>query len=185
VSTPQIITHQDKLLTIDTNASKFLEGFLHPGVKLHPLFLDPYSGTIVIRARFAPGITLPLHFHTGFVHAYTMSGCWYYTEYPDQKQTAGSYLYEPGGSVHQFNTPADIAEETEAIFVMTGANINFASEGGPYLGLMDAGCVKAWVDQAIVQQGAEKMNYISAGIPTYTRSIATPAVQRTPEVATA
>ena len=36
-----------------------------------------------------------------------MSGCWYYTEYPDQKQTAGSYLFEPGGSVHQFNTPAD------------------------------------------------------------------------------
>ncbi|HTR57371.1 MAG TPA: 2,4'-dihydroxyacetophenone dioxygenase, partial [Casimicrobiaceae bacterium] len=103
------------------------------------------------------------------VHAYTMSGCWYYTEYPEQRQTAGSYLFEPGGSVHQFNTPLDNTEDTDALFVMTGANINFASEGGAYLGLMDAGWVKSWVDQAIKGQRADKMNYISAGIPTLAR----------------
>ena len=30
---PEAITHQDELLTIDTNVSKFLEGLLHPGIK--------------------------------------------------------------------------------------------------------------------------------------------------------
>jgi quercetin dioxygenase-like cupin family protein len=171
MSIPETVTHQDKLLTIDTNASKFLEGLLHPGVKVHPLFIDPYNGSMALRVKFVPGLTLPLHFHTGFVHAYTMSGCWYYTEYPDQKQTAGSYLYEPGGSVHQFNTPADNTEDTDAIFFVTGANINFASQadGGAYLGTMDAGWVKSWCDTAIKEQRAGKMNYIAASLPTYVR----------------
>ena len=89
---PEAITHQDKLLCVDTNLSRFLDGLLHPGIRVHPLFLDPYNGIWVLRVKFAPGITLPLHFHTGTVHLYTMSGCWYYTEHPEQKQTAGCYL---------------------------------------------------------------------------------------------
>ena len=167
---PEMITRQDKLLTVDTNLSKFLEGLLHPGIKVHPLFLDPYNGIWVLRVKFAPGITLPMHFHTGCVHAYTMSGCWYYTEYPEQKQTAGCYLFEPGGSVHQFNTPLDNTEDTDAFFVVTGANINFATDAsGAYMGTMDAGWVKSMVDKMIVEQRADKMNYISAGIPAFTR----------------
>ena len=168
---PEATTHQDDLLTIDTNISKFLVGLLHPGVKVHPLFIDPYNGMMALRIKFAPGLTLPLHFHTGYVHGYTLSGCWYYTEYPGQKQTAGSYLYEPGGSVHQFNTPADNTEETDTIFFVTGANLNFATEkeGGAYLGTMDAGWVKRWCDQAIKEQGADKMKYVAASLPTFTR----------------
>jgi 2,4'-dihydroxyacetophenone dioxygenase len=169
MNAPETITHQDTLLCVDTNAGKFLKGLLHPGISVYPLFLDPCNGVWVLRVKFAPGITLPLHFHTGTVHAYTMSGSWYYTEYPEQKQTAGSYLYEPGGSVHQFNTPADNTGDTDVFFVVTGANINFASEGGAYMGTMDAGWIKASIDQMIRDQGADKMNYISAGIPTYTR----------------
>lgn len=166
---PEIITHQDKLLTIDTNVSKFIEGLLHPGIKVHPLFMDTGNAMMVLRVKFAPGITLPLHFHTGTVHAYTMAGCWYYTEYPNQKQTAGCYLFEPGGSVHQFNTPADNTEDTDALFVMTGANVNFESMDGKYMGIMDAGWVKTFVDKEIKVQGATRMTYISAAIPTYSR----------------
>lgn len=166
---PETITHQDKLLTIDTNIGKFLTGLLHPGISVYPLFLDPYNGTWVLRVKFAPGVTLPLHFHTGTVHLYTMSGCWYYTEYPQQKQTAGMYLYEPGGSVHQLNTPADNTEDTDTFMIVTGANINYASEDGAYMGVMDAGWIKTMVDTMIKEQKATGMNYISAGIPTYTR----------------
>jgi quercetin dioxygenase-like cupin family protein len=169
MSTPDVVTHQDKLLTVDTNLSRFIEGLLHPGIKAHPLFLDPCNGVWVLRVKFAPGVTLPLHFHTGTVHMYTMSGCWYYTEYPDQKQTAGCYLFEPGGSVHQFNTPADNTEDTDTFMVVTGANVNFDGPGGTYLGMMDAGWIKAMVDQAIKEQGCDRMTYISAGIPTYSR----------------
>jgi quercetin dioxygenase-like cupin family protein len=166
---PETITHQDDLLTIDTNVSKFLEGLLHPGIKAHPLFLDPHNGVWVLRVKFAPGVTLPLHFHTGTVHLYTMSGCWYYTEYPDQKQTAGSYLYEPGGSVHQFNTPVENTEDTDTFMIVTGANVNFDSDSGQYLNMMDAGMIKTWTDQAIVEQGLKDMNYITPPLPGYAR----------------
>jgi hypothetical protein len=54
MSLPEAFTHQDKLLTVDTNISKFLEGLLHPGIKAHPLFLDPYNGVWVLRVKFAP-----------------------------------------------------------------------------------------------------------------------------------
>lgn len=174
MSLPEAFTHQDKLLCIDTNLSQFIEGLLHPGIKAHPLFLDPQNGIWVLRLKFAPGITLPLHFHTGTVHLYTMSGCWYYTEYPDQKQTAGSYLYEPGGSVHQFNTPADNTEDTDMFTVVTGANINFGASG-EYIGLMDAGMIKGWVDQGIKDQGLDRMNYISTTIAGLNTKEVTPA----------
>lgn len=165
---PATITHQDQLLCIDTHAGKFLEGLLHPGIKIYPLFIDPSNGFAAYRAKFAPGITLPLHFHTGTVHLYTMSGCWYYTEHPQQKQTAGCYLYEPGGSIHQFNTPADNTEDTDTFIVVSGANINFMPDG-EYLGTMDAGWLKTWIDQAIVDQDATTTTYISAGIAAYHR----------------
>ena len=167
--TPETITRQDSLLCVDTNANKLLEGLLHPGIHVHPLFLDPYNGVWVLRVVFKPGVTVPMHFHTGTVHVYTMSGCWYYTEHPEERQTAGCYLYEPGGSVHQFNTPLDNTEDTDTFMVVTGANINFASDGsGVYLGTMDAGWIKSMVDKMIADQGST-MKYVSASIPTFTR----------------
>ncbi|GMG94373.1 2,4'-dihydroxyacetophenone dioxygenase family protein [Cupriavidus metallidurans] len=163
---PETVTHQDKLLCVDTTAHPFLKAFGgHEGIEIFPLFLDPYNGVWMIRARFAPGLTLPMHFHTGVVHFYTMSGSWYYTEYPNQKQTAGCYLYEPGGSIHQFNTPADNDGPTDVIFLIVGANVNFMPDGS-FISLSDAGQIKTWVDQAIRAQD-NGMKYISAGIPGY------------------
>ena len=163
---PEVITHQDQLLTIDTKANAFLKGFLLPGIRIHPLMLDPQNGLWVLRAIFPPGITLPLHFHTGTVHIYTMSGCWYYTKYPEQKQTAGCYLYEPGGSIHQLKTPTSNTEDTDTFMVVSGTNINFL-EDGTFLDVMDAGMIKAWVDQAIKDQGRNNMKYVAATGPTY------------------
>jgi len=48
--------------------------------------------------------------------------------------------------------------------IVTGANINFGTDGA-FLGIMDAGMIKAWVDQGIKDQGCDQMNYISAPIP--------------------
>ena len=139
---PEPINHQDFLLTLDTSKLPVLNEAL-PGVDLHPLFIDAENGLWVLRAQFQPGVTLPMHFHTGTVHFYTMSGCWYYLEYPEQKQTAGCYLYEPGGSVHTFCTPEDNEGPTDGIMVVAGANVNFDAEGN-FINIMDAG----WIEQA-------------------------------------
>jgi 2,4'-dihydroxyacetophenone dioxygenase len=140
---PDVIQHQDFLLTLNTNEDKVIKDAL-PGVDVYPLFLDPENGTWVIRAKFKAGVTLPKHFHTGVVHFYTLSGSWHYLEYPDQPQTAGSYLYEPGGSIHTFHCPEN-SGGAEGFMVISGANINFDAEG-KLLFIMDSG----WIEQAVI-----------------------------------
>lgn len=73
MSLPEVIQHQDFLLTLNTNEESIIKDAL-PGVDVYPLFLDPENGTWVVRAKFKPGITLPKHYHTGVVHFYTLSG---------------------------------------------------------------------------------------------------------------
>jgi 2,4'-dihydroxyacetophenone dioxygenase len=157
---PSVIHHQDKLLTLNTNDLPILRDSVAPGVDIQPLFLDPQNGVWVLRVLFAPGVTLPNHFHTGAVHGFTLSGKWYYTQYPDQPQTAGSYLYEPGGSIHQFRTPADNTEPTETLFVVTGANINF-DDNNNYHSIMDAGMIVKMVEALAKAQGHGKARYIT------------------------
>ena len=65
-------------------------------------------------------MVLPIHYHTGTAEVWTFSGRRKYAEYPDQPQTAGSYLYEPGGSVHTFYCPEDNTEDTVALLWMSG-----------------------------------------------------------------
>lgn len=53
--------------------------------------------------------------------------------------------------------------------IVFGANVNF-SETGEYNNMLDAGLIKAWVDQAIKQQpGAEDVRYISSPVPSFTK----------------
>lgn len=77
---PDIVTKQLRLLTVSASKGKFLEGLLqalHQGLKQA---LDPHNGVWLQRVKFVPGVTLPLHFHTGTEHIFTMSGAWYYTD---------------------------------------------------------------------------------------------------------
>ncbi|EGQ9694015.1 2,4'-dihydroxyacetophenone dioxygenase family protein [Vibrio parahaemolyticus] len=143
MSLPEVIQHQDFLLTLNTNEESIIKDAL-PGVDVYPLFLDPENGTWVVRAKFKPGITLPKHYHTGVVHFYTLSGAWHYIEYPDQVQTAGSYLYEPGGSIHTFHCP-ESSGGADGFMVIQGANINFDEEGN-FINIMDAG----WIEQVVI-----------------------------------
>ena len=96
---------QTELLTVNVNEIPVLKDSLGPGIDFQPLFLDPEIGVWAVIGTFAPGIELPIHLHTGPVHGYTLKGEWIYKEYPDQPQTAGSYLYEPASSVHTFAVP--------------------------------------------------------------------------------
>ena len=152
---------QDFLLTLNINIEPAVRDVL-PGVHIHPLFLDVENGTWVLYVKFEPGTVLPSHFHTGTVHFYTTAGTWNYSEYPDDRQTAGSYLYEPGGSIHTFEVPADAAEAAEGFMVVSGANINFAADGS-FMNIMDTG----WIEQAILaacrEKGMTPPRYIKPG----------------------
>jgi 2,4'-dihydroxyacetophenone dioxygenase len=90
--------------------------------------VDLDRGLWVVRTRFQPGITIPTHKHTGPVFAVTLAGSWKYLEYPDVN-TAGSYLYEPAGSVHTLTVPETETEVTDVWFAIYGANLNLDANG--------------------------------------------------------
>lgn len=107
----------------ETPFVRFMEG-----LDVQLLQINIETGLWVVRARFAPGLTLPRHKHTGEVFALTFSGSWKYLEYPEIN-TAGSYLFEPAGSIHTLHAPATNTEITEAWFAIRGANLNLDASG--------------------------------------------------------
>lgn len=159
-----------ELLTLNTNDLPIYRDAMapyFPGVDVQPLYLDPNLGVWTLRVIFQPGVRLPCHYHTGPVHLFTMSGRWHYAEYPDQPQTAGSYLYEPGGSIHTFMVPQDNTEPTDTFMVVYGANINFDQDGN-FVNVMDATDIMQIIDRLVKERGLEPARYIRPGHAGYT-----------------
>lgn len=155
---PESINHQDYLLTVNVNEETPVHNPLD-GSQVLPLFLDPDNGTWVLYTKFPPGTKLPRHFHTGTVHVFTTKGRWHYVEYPDDVQTPGSYLYEPGGSIHQFVVPEDAEEAVEGFMVVTGANVNFEDDG-TFRDITDAGAIERLVKEVCSAMGRPTPRYI-------------------------
>jgi quercetin dioxygenase-like cupin family protein len=159
---PLVALPQQRLLSVNaSDVPLFINGY-GPGVSFQPLRLDAEHNEWVILATFAPGSGVPLHYHTGPAEVFTLQGSWGYKEYPDQPQTAGSYLYEPGGSVHTLFTPADNTEDTVMLIRVSGANINFDDDGG-YLSILDAVAIRHLTDTLSAAQGLSVACYIAGG----------------------
>jgi quercetin dioxygenase-like cupin family protein len=117
------------------------------GVSFQLVHADIEAGLFVVRLRAEPGVTIQRHKHTGEIFAFTLQGSWKYLEYPEVN-TAGSYLYEPAGSVHTLHVPATNTEVTDVWFVLRGANLNLDAQGkvesvldaGAALAVFRAGC---------------------------------------------
>ncbi|MEU2006928.1 2,4'-dihydroxyacetophenone dioxygenase family protein [Rhodococcus sp. NPDC019627] len=91
------------------------------GVNFKLLFAHVEKAVFAVRIRFAAGVQLATHAHTGTVYAFTLKGSWRYLEYDDAPaNTAGSFLFEPPGSRHTLKV-ADDAEETDVFFIIEGA----------------------------------------------------------------
>jgi 2,4'-dihydroxyacetophenone dioxygenase len=82
------------------------------------------EGLWIVENVFQAGYQVQRHRHTGPVYAYTTSGAWRYLE-SDYVNRAGSYLYEPAGSVH---TLAVVDDDTRVWFQIYGANLNLADD---------------------------------------------------------
>lgn len=114
---------------------------LGDGSTMQLLQVDVETGLWIIRTKFSPGMTVDTHKHTGTVYAFTMSGSWLYLEYPDSINVAGSYLFEPAGSVHTLHVPESNTEVTDVVFVIHGANLNLDDDGS-VTAVIDAGTVR-------------------------------------------
>jgi 2,4'-dihydroxyacetophenone dioxygenase len=159
---PLVSLPQGELLTVSLDQIPLMKDALGPGVSFQPLRIDAERGQMVILATLKPGVTQPLHYHTGPAQVFTLAGCWGYREYTEQMQTKGSYLYEPGGSVHTFFTPEDNTEDTVVLIWMEGANVNF-NEDGTFHSVLDPVSIQYLTEAVSAAQGTGTVGYIHGG----------------------
>lgn len=127
-----ILIHDDDLPHVD----------LGDGSTLQLLQVDLNQNLWVVRNHFKPGFSIDTHYHTGPVFAVTQSGEWYYEEYPDKVNRAGSYLYEPAHSLHTLTVAKDATEDAVVWFAIFGSNINI-DDAGDVTSILDARTVLA------------------------------------------
>jgi quercetin dioxygenase-like cupin family protein len=95
------------------------------GNMLRVLQVKEEEGLWIIENIFQKGFEVETHRHTGPVWGYTVSGGWKYKEY-DYVNRAGSFLYEPAGSVHTLQC---VEDDTRVWFHMYGCNLNLDDAG--------------------------------------------------------
>ena len=98
------------------------------------------QGLWIIQNIFQAGFEVPTHRHTGPVWGYTISGAWKYKEY-DYVNRAGSFLFEPAGSVHTLQC---IEDDTLVWFHLHGANLNLDATGNVVSVDDGAGALRAY-----------------------------------------
>jgi quercetin dioxygenase-like cupin family protein len=110
------------------------------GTMLKVLQVREREGLWIIQTIFPAGYEVQTHRHTGPVWGYTVSGAWKYKEY-DYVNRAGSFLYEPAGSVHTLQC---IENDTLVWFHMYGANLNLDADGNVESVTDGAGTLQAY-----------------------------------------
>ncbi len=101
------------------------------------LQVDLNQNLWIVRNRLKPGFGIDTHYHTGPVFALTQSGEWFYKEYPDKINKAGSFLYEPAHSIHTLTVADDAKEDAVVCFVVFGSNVNI-NDNGDVISVLDA-----------------------------------------------
>ncbi|MEL0315645.1 MAG: 2,4'-dihydroxyacetophenone dioxygenase family protein [Halieaceae bacterium] len=135
---------------------------LPDGSQLQVLQVDLNQNLWVVRNRFKPGFQIDTHYHTGPVFAVTHSGEWFYAEYPDKVNDAGSYLYEPAHSVHTLTVAPDASEDAVVTFMIFGSNVNVDAEGN-VISILDAQTVLFLYQQLCKAAGTSADNVLVVG----------------------
>jgi quercetin dioxygenase-like cupin family protein len=126
------------------------------GSKLKVIQTKATEGLWIVENIFQAGYTVQTHKHTGPVWGYTQSGAWKYKE-SDFVNTAGSFLYEPAGSVHTLTCTED---DTRVWFQIYGANLNLDADGNVE-SLVDAATVLAGYYLLLEAQGIPRPNVLT------------------------
>jgi len=148
---------------LNSEKGPFARNFGAEGVNLQLLQADVEGGFFVVRIRFAAGVQLPPHKHTGAVHAFTLSGEWSYLEYADSPPNRpGSYLYEPPGAVHTLKVADHVEGYTDVFFVIEGAMLILDPNGNTTAVLDAASHARDW-PAALREQGLAVPEIIGGG----------------------
>jgi 2,4'-dihydroxyacetophenone dioxygenase len=111
------------------------------GNKLKVIQVDVGLGLWIVENIFQAGYEVQTHKHTGPVYAYTTRGAWRYKEY-EYVNRAGSFLFEPAGSVHTLQC---VEDDTHVWFQMYGSNLNLDADGNIESVFDGAGTLEAYL----------------------------------------
>ena len=89
------------------------------GGRMRLLQIDADAQMSVTHGLLPAGLAVGTHRHRGPVQMWTMSGAWVYREH-EFVNRAGSYLYEPVGSVHTLYVPDDGEAFSEVLSIVYG-----------------------------------------------------------------
>jgi len=128
------------------------------GNKLKVLQVKEREGLWIVENIFMNGFEVQKHRHTGPVWGYTTTGAWKYKEY-DYVNRAGSFLYEPAGSVHTLMVPDDTVGLTDVWFQIYGANLNLDADGNVEM-VTDASTVLRSYMHRCEKQGLPRPNVV-------------------------
>jgi quercetin dioxygenase-like cupin family protein len=123
-----------------------------PDVQTKVVHVRHSDGLWVVRSRMRPGTVLQTHRHTGPVLGFTLAGAWHYKESAEWVNRAGSYLFEPAGSVHTLEVLADSDGDADVWFAIWGSNIDVDEAGNPGL-VLDSHLMLASYLAACAAQG--------------------------------
>jgi quercetin dioxygenase-like cupin family protein len=125
------------------------------GSKLKVIMVKEAEGLWILENVFQAGYEVQRHKHTGPVYAYTTSGAWKYKEY-GYVNRAGSFLYEPAGSIHTLQI---LEDDTHVWFQMYGANLNL-DEAGAVESVSDGASTLAVYRNLCAQSGLPSPNVL-------------------------
>jgi quercetin dioxygenase-like cupin family protein len=128
------------------------------GSKLKVIMVKEREGLWIVENIFQAGYDVQTHKHTGPVYAYTTSGAWKYKEY-EYVNRAGSFLYEPAGSVHTLTV---VEDDTHVWFQMYGSNLNLDADGKVESVIDGAGTLQAYY-LLCEAQGLPRPNVLTDG----------------------
>jgi 2,4'-dihydroxyacetophenone dioxygenase len=137
--------------TLDTTQMAWVP--LGPGISFKPLrFYDDDSGYQLL-LRVEPGTVVPLHRHTGDVHAFNLSGTREIIG-SGQVVTAGKYVYEPVGNIDSWRA---IGTEPCVIHIATTGRIEYLDDNAVVARYTDTGTARREYHAWCAAQGVEPM----------------------------
>jgi 2,4'-dihydroxyacetophenone dioxygenase len=98
------------------------------GGRMRLLQIDADAQMSVTHGLLPAGLAVGTHRHQGPVQMWTMSGAWVYREH-EFVNRAGSYLYEPVGSVHTLYVPDDGEPFSEVLSIVYG-DVEYLDDDG-------------------------------------------------------
>jgi 2,4'-dihydroxyacetophenone dioxygenase len=96
-----------------------------PGKSARLLRFLPHDEGFVELLRMAPGVTMPLHRHSGEIHAFNLSGSRQLCT--GEVIGPGDYVYEPAGNVDWWRV---VGQETMTALVVVRGQVDFLAADG-------------------------------------------------------